>query len=663
MDTFSGLLKKAQGAINNLRGAKGSFIGKDGDIVYSKNNVCIHDTCSTETSVHGCCFRHIPGYLTIHCQNDETIGITLILQWLPNTTIEKNPASIRSVSPWGNCNSAGYARDRSPDLQTSIKSDDELEYCGAKASSCSLPTTEGEENDDDCSVITEPEISVEMNGDMITVTSLADRPMSLLPPKAMESDGSLSVPMINVIPNTPVDTNKSSQSETSNVSDASPTTSEADEFSEKDVEDDESSPCDDSGNDSVDTNSGTACLQDTKRISLENYRKSCANLYKATPEQFARTHNLMWDNDKVTSDCSVVAVPGGKVIFHQKPPTTSLFSVNLGKMRSLRLFFSNSSRSSGQLVIASPDSLYKILHFHYGGLDRLGELFEQWDVTTARFAKYEEPSTPFPSRHLLIVHPEVNKTELDPEDGLYHTVNWDFWKLYKNKDGGIDDSLTIRKAIYFASLDPPLRREAWPFLLRVYSWSSTLEQREGVRNDLFLEYQKIRKKRMLKKMKGTKEFWDNIEHTINKDVVRTDRRNPFYSGKDNPNVEKLRNILINYATVFPEVNYVQGMSDLLAPLLSVIQDEADTYWCFVGLMQQTPFASTRSYETDVMEMNMEYLRELIKLLLPRFFQYLVQLGDNALELAFVHRWILLCFKVSIVKLILQMFSVEFFASF
>lgn len=63
---------------------------------------------------------HTPGYLTIHCQQDEQIGVTLVLQWLPNTTLHKNPArlsetpqnnynfeqicSIRSVSPRGHRN-------------------------------------------------------------------------------------------------------------------------------------------------------------------------------------------------------------------------------------------------------------------------------------------------------------------------------------------------------------------------------------------------------------------------------------------------------------------------------------------------------------------------------------------------------------------------------
>lgn len=47
------------------------------------------------------------------------------------------------------------------------------------------------------------------------------------------------------------------------------------------------------------------------------------------------------------------------------------------------------------------------------------------------------------------------------------------------------------------------------------------------------------------------------------------------------------------------------MSDLLAPLLSVIHDESDTYWCFMGLMQQqTLFVSIPIDGKSVMEVNL-----------------------------------------------------------
>ena len=53
-----------------------------------------------------------------------------------------------------------------------------------------------------------------------------------------------------------------------------------------------------------------------------------------------------------------------------------------------------------------------------------------------------------------------------------------------------------------------------------------------------------------------------------------------------------RNILLNYAVMNPQCGYTQGMSDLLAPVLAEIQNEADAYWSFVGLMQKTIFVSS-----------------------------------------------------------------------
>lgn len=35
-----------------------------------------------------------------------------------------------------------------------------------------------------------------------------------------------------------------------------------------------------------------------------------------------------------------------------------------------------------------------------------------------------------------------------------------------------------------------------------------------------------------------------------------------------------------------DLGYVQGMSDLLSPLLVQIRDEVDTFWCFVGFMER-----------------------------------------------------------------------------
>lgn len=39
-----------------------------------------------------------------------------------------------------------------------------------------------------------------------------------------------------------------------------------------------------------------------------------------------------------------------------------------------------------------------------------------------------------------------------------------------------------------------------------------------------------------------------------------------------------------------------------------------------------------------------YLRELLRLTHVRFYQHLVSLGEDGLQMLFCHRWLLLCFK-------------------
>jgi hypothetical protein len=53
-----------------------------------------------------------------------------------------------------------------------------------------------------------------------------------------------------------------------------------------------------------------------------------------------------------------------------------------------------------------------------------------------------------------------------------------------------------------------------------------------------------------------------------------------------------RQILLNYAYHQPGMGYNQGMSDLLASILSTVQDEVDAFWCFVGLMERSLFVTS-----------------------------------------------------------------------
>ena len=60
-----------------------------------------------------------------------------------------------------------------------------------------------------------------------------------------------------------------------------------------------------------------------------------------------------------------------------------------------------------------------------------------------------------------------------------------------------------------------------------------------------------------------------------------------------------RNILLNYLIHKPEISYRQGMTDLLAPLLAALDDEAEAFWCFTKLIQSSIFYMPGKNHTSV----------------------------------------------------------------
>lgn len=155
---------------------------------------------------------------------------------------------------------------------------------------------------------------------------------------------------------------------------------------------------------------------------------------------------------------------------------------------------------------------------------------------------------------------------------------------------------------------------------------------------------------------------------IEKDVHRTDRTISFFASEtlpnpsgdftgvgSNENLELLKDILLTYnvwaakeptvsttkkpatpedssnstsssspSTPPQETNllegYVQGMSDLLAPVFAVMGDEVMGFWAFVGLMEKT---KKNFYRDQVgMQSQLETLGKLIQTLDPKLYKHL-----------------------------------------
>ena len=111
-------------------------------------------------------------------------------------------------------------------------------------------------------------------------------------------------------------------------------------------------------------------------IPLYSLHSSTAGSPDIHPSPIA-TYNLTFPENSVCYRGKVVC-PGSPASAPARDQVCGVFSVDLCRMRSLRIFFSDDSCTSGQMVIASRESQYKILHFHHGGLDKMNEVFDHW---------------------------------------------------------------------------------------------------------------------------------------------------------------------------------------------------------------------------------------------------------------------------------------------
>ncbi|XP_051888889.1 TBC1 domain family member 16 isoform X2 [Pristis pectinata] len=637
------LLRRASSKASDLltfNQSSGSSRILDGEIIYSKNNVCVHP--SDVLRVLG---EHHPGYLCIHLEKDELLGTTLIITWIPNTRIQRqDEEALRYITP-----------ESSP-----VRKIHRRRCRHARASVVHQPPN----NIAQKQVLTSPE-----DDELITISQSVTNSMYVGSPEAQqnESQHSLSLHITHgALLKAHNDSENTSEIASSLIcsndqKDLDVPTEYHDEANNKmeqeqheatyDLTTDDVSRDSMVGSDS-DSFSSPLCLspigdpmaESSRSVFLDaESREMCeehmAHLASSISDHSSDAEYTLQFSENCTQPHSTKWEEQQKVLALEQ--LYGVFRVDLSQMRSLRLFFSDEACTCGQLVIASRESQYKIFHFHHGGLDKLSEVFQQWKYCTETHQK-DQVSDVKACMQFSIKRPNLPSTETHPEENMYKRLDVTIWLNHLNEIGQMEEEYKLRKAIFFGGIDPTIRGEVWPFLLQFYSCESTSEEREALRIQKRMEYEELEQKRLSMTPEEQEEFWRKVQFTVDKDVVRTDRSKQFFKGENNPNVELMRRILLNYAVYSPEVGYSQGMSDLVAPILSEVRDESDTFWCFVGLMQNTIFIS--SPRDDDMEKQLLYLRELLRLMHPRFYHHLVSLGEDGLQMLFCHRWILLCFK-------------------
>ncbi|XP_053085080.1 small G protein signaling modulator 1 isoform X7 [Pangasianodon hypophthalmus] len=266
------------------------------------------------------------------------------------------------------------------------------------------------------------------------------------------------------------------------------------------------------------------------------------------------------------------------------------------------------------------------------------------------------------------------------------------------------DEQELWRLVYFGGIEPSLRKEVWPFLLGHYQFGMSENERKEVDEQMRACYEKTmsewlgceaivrqrekeqhavalakcssiasmdsnnpsvvhrdssisnessqscsseRQRACLQSDSSSSTQQELLDlytlnlHRIDKDVQRCDRNYWYFTPA---NLEKLRNIMCSYVWKHLEIGYVQGMCDLLAPLLVILDDEALAFSCFTELMKRM---NQNFPHGGAMDTHFANMRSLIQILDSELFELMHQNGDYT-HFYFCYRWFLLDFKRELV---------------
>ncbi|CAF3024525.1 unnamed protein product [Rotaria socialis] len=217
------------------------------------------------------------------------------------------------------------------------------------------------------------------------------------------------------------------------------------------------------------------------------------------------------------------------------------------------------------------------------------------------------------------------------------------WQMFFDNDGRIIDVKKVKERIFRGGLESNmLRREIWKFLLNFYSWSSTQDERIAIAKQRSSEYfaMKLQWKTMNEQQKQRNCLFRERESLIEKDVIRTDRTHEYFHADNNIHLEVLNDVLMTYNMYNFDLGYVQGMNDLLSPILIVMENEVDAFWCFVGLMER--MEQNFHMDQSHIKHQLSNLHTLLQFIDAELANYLVE--NNSSNMYFFFRWMLICFK-------------------
>ncbi|XP_068034594.1 LOW QUALITY PROTEIN: TBC1 domain family member 25 [Anomalospiza imberbis] len=197
----------------------------------------------------------------------------------------------------------------------------------------------------------------------------------------------------------------------------------------------------------------------------------------------------------------------------------------------------------------------------------------------------------------------------------------------------------LRLHVFHGGVEPGLRKVVWRYLLNVFPAGLTGQERLSHLRLKAAEYSSLK---VALAARAAPAELAQVAAAVRKDVVRTDRAHPYFGGPEegHPHLAALQALLTTFALGHPRLSYCQGMSDVAAPLLAVLDDEAQAFLCFCSLMRR--LAPRFRPGGRGLARAFGHLRRLLRRADPPFWAFLAARGAH--DLLFCYRWLLLELK-------------------
>ncbi|KAE8686107.1 Ypt/Rab-GAP domain of gyp1p superfamily protein isoform 5 [Hibiscus syriacus] len=284
-----------------------------------------------------------------------------------------------------------------------------------------------------------------------------------------------------------------------------------------------------------------------------------------------------------------------------------------------------------------------------------------------RNAGAEELDSFYPIRPECLA--DIQKTRFRPRVGK--TLSSRRWHAAFSEDGHLDIEKVLRR-IQRGGIHPSIKGLVWEFLLGCFDPNSTFDERNQLREQRRERYGMWKTEcQKIVRVIGSGKFitepiitddgqpigvvcgdvppdvsdqkvaqWMRSLHQIGLDVVRTDRALVFY--EDEANQAKLWDVLAIYSWVDADIGYVQGMNDICSPMVILLEDEADAFWCFERAMRRLRENFRCSTTSIGVQSQLGTLSQVVKTIDPKLHQHLEDLDGG--EYLFAFRMLMVLFR-------------------